>query len=147
MRTKRRPTTTPSPPGGRYRPWAELLKRTFSVDVLQCERCHGRLRLLAMVTDDKSIIRFFKKLGEPTEPPPRLPARGPPYWKSHALRRMSNEIAALAPSSRRKASLRPPREERLEVIIEALLEEPCKLSRRGAAEIRRHDRRLWMRAC
>jgi hypothetical protein len=90
------PDHDPKPTGGRYRPWAELLKRTFSIDVLQCERCHGRLRLVAMVTDDKSIIRFLNKLGEPTEPPPRLPARGPPYWKSHALRRMSNEIAAVA---------------------------------------------------
>jgi hypothetical protein len=33
-----------------YRPWAELLKRTFGFDVLACPRCDGRLRLLAMVT-------------------------------------------------------------------------------------------------
>jgi hypothetical protein len=63
----------------RYRPWAELLKRTFSVDVLECESCHGRLKLLAMVTHAASIARFLRKLGEPTQPPPRLPARGPPY--------------------------------------------------------------------
>ncbi len=77
----------------RYRPWAELLKRTFSLDVLECDKCHGRLRLLAMVTGDKSIARFLRKLGEPFEPPPRLPARGPPYWKSRALRRMAGDIA------------------------------------------------------
>jgi hypothetical protein len=77
----------------RYRPWAELLKRTFAVDVLQCDKCHGPMKLVAMITDDKSITRFLKKLGEPTEPPPRLPARGPPYWQSRALRRIANDAA------------------------------------------------------
>ena len=82
--------------GSRYRPWAELVKRTFSVDVLECETCHGRMKLVAFVTDDKSIARFLKKLREPIEPPPRLPARGPPYWQSRALRRMSGHDAAVA---------------------------------------------------
>jgi hypothetical protein len=77
----------------RYRPWAELLKRTFGVDVLQCETCHARMKLLAMVTDEKSIARFLRKLGEPTDPPRRLPARGPPYWKSRVLRRLANDAA------------------------------------------------------
>ena len=34
---------------GAYRPWAELLARTFAVDVLACPKCQGRMRLLAMV--------------------------------------------------------------------------------------------------
>lgn len=83
----------PQHAGSRSRPWAELLKRTFSVDVLECETCHGRLRLVARVTDDESITRFLRKLAEPTEPPPRLPARGPPCWKSRVLRRMAGEVA------------------------------------------------------
>jgi hypothetical protein len=36
-----------------YRPWAELLRRTFGFDVLACPRCDGRMRLLAMVTERK----------------------------------------------------------------------------------------------
>ena len=32
-----------------YRPWAELLQRTFAVDVLTCPSCQGRMRLLAVV--------------------------------------------------------------------------------------------------
>ena len=32
---------------GTYRPWAELLKRTFDVDVLQCPKCKGRMTLIA----------------------------------------------------------------------------------------------------
>ena len=70
-----------------YRPWAELLRRTFGFDVLACPCCDGRMRLLAMVTDPKSIARYLHALGEPTEAPTRTPARGPPYWKSRVLRR------------------------------------------------------------
>ena len=84
----RRPTKT-RPKARRYWAWAVLLKRTFAVDVLACDKCHGRLKLLAMVADPKSVARYLRKLGEPAEPPARLPARGPPYWKSRVLRRMS----------------------------------------------------------
>ena len=45
------------------------------------------MRLLAMVTEPKSIARYLRSLGEPTSAPEPQPARGPPYWKSRALRR------------------------------------------------------------
>jgi hypothetical protein len=76
-----------SPRRPRYRPWAELLKRTFGLDVLCCPGCGARMRLLAMVTEPKSITRYLRSLGEPTDAPARSPPRGPPYWKSRALRR------------------------------------------------------------
>ena len=77
----------PKRASGTYRPWAELLKRTFGVDVLACPKCHGRMKLVAMVTDPKSIARTLAALGELTEVPDRSPSRGPPYWKSTVLRR------------------------------------------------------------
>jgi hypothetical protein len=86
----------PSPPSddraptrrtGRYRPWAELLKRTFALDVLTCARCHGRMRLLAMVTDLASVARYLAATKEAADVPRRSPGRGPPYWKSLVLRR------------------------------------------------------------
>jgi hypothetical protein len=70
----RRPEGKPS-----YRPWAEVLARTFAVDVLACPKCHGRTSLLAMVEDPASIARFLAAVGEATEVPPRSPPRGPPY--------------------------------------------------------------------
>lgn len=70
-----------------YRPWAELLARTFAVDVLACPNCQGRMKLLAMVKDPASIARYLAAVGEPTEVPRRSPGRGPPYWKSRVLRR------------------------------------------------------------
>jgi hypothetical protein len=30
--------------------WAELMRRVFAIDVLECPRCHGRMRVLAAVT-------------------------------------------------------------------------------------------------
>ncbi|HEX5076892.1 MAG TPA: transposase [Gemmatimonadaceae bacterium] len=85
----------PPPPcettGSRYRPWAELLKRTFGIDVETCPRCGGRMRLLALVTDTKNVARFLRHIGEPTEPPPRAPARDPPFWQSRVLRRRHYE--------------------------------------------------------
>ena len=69
-----------------YRPWAELLERTFAVDVLVCPSCKGRMRLLAVVKNPLSIARYLTAAGELTEVPSRSPGRGPPYWKSRVLR-------------------------------------------------------------
>jgi Putative transposase len=73
--------------GSRNRPWAELLKRTFGIDVETCPRCGGRMRLLAVITDLASAARFLRRCGEPTEPPKPGPARDPPYWQSKIVRR------------------------------------------------------------
>ena len=79
--------------GSRYRPWAELLKRCFAVDVLACPRCGGRMRLVALVTEAASVRRFLRGLGESTDAPARAPARGPPYWRSRVLRRAAGEVS------------------------------------------------------
>jgi Putative transposase/Transposase zinc-binding domain len=70
-----------------YRPWAELLKRTFGFDVLQCPHCQGRMRLLALLTENREVKRYLRAIGEPTELPIQESARPPPYWKSRVLRR------------------------------------------------------------
>jgi len=79
---------------GGYRPWADLLRRTFAVDVLECPTCKGRMKLVAMVADSKSIARYLAAIGEPSEVPARSPSRGPPYRKSTVLRRKAlGEVA------------------------------------------------------
>jgi hypothetical protein len=70
-----------------YRPWAQLLVRTFAVEVLACPKCHGRMRLVAMVEEPANVARFLTAMGEPTELPRRSPPRGPTYGKSRVLRR------------------------------------------------------------
>jgi hypothetical protein len=82
--------------GSHYRPWAELLKRCFDVDILQCSKCGGHMKLLAVITDPRSIERMLRHLGEPTEPPAREPARAPPYWNSRVLRRSAHEAEFVA---------------------------------------------------
>ena len=52
------------------------------------------MKLVAMVTEPSSIRRFLRSRGERTDAPDRAPARGPPYWKSTVLRRMSLGDAA-----------------------------------------------------
>ena len=39
----------------------------------------GRMKLLALVTQTKSVMRYLAKLGDPTDMPVRSPNRGPPY--------------------------------------------------------------------
>ena len=63
-------------------PWAELLRKTFAVDVETGRRCGGRVRLLALITKPQSVARFQRHRGEPTEPPARAPPRDPPYFKT-----------------------------------------------------------------
>ena len=81
--------TDPARPGRcpGYRPWAELLRRSFAIDVLVCPKCQGRMKLIAVVKSPISIARYLTAVGEPTEVPRRSPGRGPPYWKSRVLRR------------------------------------------------------------
>jgi len=71
----------------RYRPWAQLLWRTFGVDALACPACQGRMRLVALVRNPLTVAWHLARIGEPTELPERSPDRGPPYWASTILRR------------------------------------------------------------
>jgi hypothetical protein len=57
--------------------WAMLLRRRFSVDALECPKCHGRLRVVAVITDREPARRILAHLGLPTEPPPTARARDP----------------------------------------------------------------------
>jgi hypothetical protein len=61
--------------------WAQLLKRTFAVDILHCERCGGRARVIAAITEraviDKILTHLRAASGNPglAPAPPILPQR------------------------------------------------------------------------
>jgi hypothetical protein len=57
--------------------WASLLRRSFGVDVLECPKCHGRLRVLSVITEREPVQRILAHLGVPTEAPPLARARDP----------------------------------------------------------------------
>ena len=44
------------------------------------------MKLVALVTDTKSIHRYLAGIGELTDVPGRSKSRGPPYWRSTVLR-------------------------------------------------------------
>ena len=72
------------------------MKRTFAIDVDECEKCGARMRLCALITAAASIERLLRHIGEPTETPPLSPARGPPFFKSRVLRRKLDEFGGAA---------------------------------------------------
>jgi hypothetical protein len=45
---------------------------------LECPACGGVIRLIAFITEPGPIRQILTHLGEPLEPPPVSPARGPP---------------------------------------------------------------------
>jgi hypothetical protein len=59
-------------------PWAELLRRSFGIDVLNCPRCGDRMKVIACVTKRGAIEAILRALGLPWEAPRPAPARPPP---------------------------------------------------------------------
>lgn len=52
----------------------------------ECGSCGGDILLIAFVTDSGPIRKILTHLGEPLEPAPILPARGPPTdWGDHIV--------------------------------------------------------------
>jgi hypothetical protein len=70
-------------------PWAQLLKRTFKIDVLKCDKCGWRMKLVAVVFDQTTIATTLRALGLPVRAPPIAPARSRqlldcnPAWSVH----------------------------------------------------------------
>jgi hypothetical protein len=58
-------------------PWATLLMRVFRVDVLVCDRCGGRMHVLAAVMDAAAAAATLEHLGMDPRPPPIAPAQDP----------------------------------------------------------------------
>ena len=58
--------------------WAKLLARVGEEFPLECPACGGDIRLIAFITEPGPIRKILTHLGEPLEPPPVSPARGPP---------------------------------------------------------------------
>ena len=59
-------------------PWSVLLRRTFDVDVLECAKCHGRLRVFGAVDDPALVRALLEELSIPTRnAPAQARARDP----------------------------------------------------------------------
>ena len=58
--------------------WAVLLARVFQFDLTECPACGGRMKIVAAVTDARSVRRYLEGVGLPSRAPPIAPARPPP---------------------------------------------------------------------
>jgi len=63
------------PPPRRRFAWADLLRRTFAIDVLACPECGGQLRLIACIDAPAVIEKILRHLGLPTQVPEPVAAR------------------------------------------------------------------------
>jgi len=72
------PEPRSAPPESALRPrrlaWADLLRRVFAVDVLECPRCGGRMRLLAAIQPPAATQAILDCLGLPSRAPPTATA-------------------------------------------------------------------------
>jgi hypothetical protein len=50
--------------------WSELMKRVFGFDVLQCDRCGGRMRILCAINPPDAIKKILDCHGLPSRPTP-----------------------------------------------------------------------------
>ena len=55
--------------------WAERLKRVFLIDIEQCPRCGGRLRVIAAITQPEIIHKILDHVRKPQAPPRQPPGR------------------------------------------------------------------------
>ena len=53
---------------------AQLMRRVFAIDVLECPGCGGRLRILAAIQSPEAIHKILDHLGLPARAPPIRPA-------------------------------------------------------------------------
>ena len=50
------------------------MKRVFRIDVLECERCGGRMKIIAAIHSADVAAKILKCLDLPTRAPPQAPA-------------------------------------------------------------------------
>ena len=43
--------------------WAQRLKRVFSIEIEKCEKCGGKLKVIACIEDEEVIDKILKHLG------------------------------------------------------------------------------------
>ena len=53
--------------------WSDLLQRVWDQDVLQCPRCGGRMRLVALIRNPAVSEKILRHLGRWSRGPPRAP--------------------------------------------------------------------------
>jgi hypothetical protein len=83
--------TEPRPRSSRM-PWHELMRRVFAWDVLKCEGCGGKRRLIATIAEGAIATRILTHLNLPVTAEGFLPIRAPP-WEDFGWAYAANDDA------------------------------------------------------
>jgi hypothetical protein len=51
-----------------------MMMRVFALDVLQCEHCGGRMKIIAAIHPPDTTVKILECLGLPSRAPPLAPA-------------------------------------------------------------------------
>jgi len=70
LQLPQQPAFPRGPPRSRNYSWAELMRRVWRIDVLECPACHGRMRILAAIHSPEAIRAILDCLGLPSRAPP-----------------------------------------------------------------------------
>jgi hypothetical protein len=70
---------TASRPSPSRMPWHELMRRVFAWDVLRCDGCGGKRRLLATIPEGEIATKILTHLNLPVDAEGFLPIRAPPW--------------------------------------------------------------------
>jgi hypothetical protein len=73
-------------------PWHELMRRVFAWDVLHCDGCGGRRRLIATIPEGEIATKILGHLNLPVTAEGFLPIRAPP-WEDFGWAYAANEDA------------------------------------------------------
>ena len=74
---EKRRASGPAPLRERRLPWSELLRRVFAIDAFRCDRCGGRMRILAAIDQPEVIRAILDCLGLNSRAPPLTQAPSP----------------------------------------------------------------------
>jgi hypothetical protein len=58
--------------------WAELLKRSFAIEILKCAKCGGKMKLISIIQDPAVAKRILEAIGLSAEVPLKAAPRAPP---------------------------------------------------------------------
>jgi hypothetical protein len=69
-------------PMARSLTWAELMMRVFSIDVLACKHCNGRMRVISVIKENAVIQKILNHLGLESALPTTSPSRASPWQEA-----------------------------------------------------------------
>jgi hypothetical protein len=78
--------------------WAELLKRSFAIEILKCDKCGGKMKLVSIIQDPVVAKRILEAIGLSAEVPLKAAPRAPPTNALNDPNRTLDDYSQLTPN-------------------------------------------------